>query len=215
MTCDVDSGRRRALALIGTGGLLLAGGCSVLSNAPAPDQYVLTPKSTFDPNLPATRVQLVVDEPFAAYGLNTTRIALTPSPYQLEYFANAAWSDRAPAMVQTLIVESFENSGKIEAISRESVDLRPDYILKTEMREFQAILRGNEPPDVLVQINAKLVAMPQRLIFANNTFEARERASARDLDAVIAAFDLALGTVLKDLIEWTLRTLPPARRQTD
>lgn len=210
MTSDFDAGRRATLRLLGSGSLLFAGGCSVLQSSPAPAQYVLTPKTNFHEGLPTTTVQLVIDEPFAAYGLNTTRIALTPRPYQLEYFADVAWSDRAPAMVQTLMVESFENSGRIGAISRESVDLRPDYILKTEMREFQAIIHGDEPPDVLVQINAKLVTMPRRLIFANSTFESEERAASRDLDAVVTAFDIALGNVLKDLIEWTLRTLPPA-----
>jgi cholesterol transport system auxiliary component len=216
MSMATDRGRRRALGLIGTGllgtgGLWLAGGCSVLGGSPSPAQYVLSPKSTFDEGLPSTRVQLVVDEPFAAYGLNTTRIALAPEDYQLEYFAGVAWSDRAPAMVQTLIVESFENSGRIGAISRESVDLRPDYILKTEMREFEAVIRGDDvPPEVLIQINAKLVAMPRRLIFANNTFESSETAAAREIVAVVTAFDIALGDVLKELIEWTLRTLPPA-----
>lgn len=211
MTSPFDIGRRGALGFLGTGGLMLAGGCSVLSGGPGPEQFVLSPKSTFAPGLPTTSVQLVIDEPFAAYGLNTVRIALEPDDFRLEYFSNVAWSDRAPAMVQTLIVESFENSGKIIAISRQSVDLRPDFILKTEMREFQAVLRGDTvPPDVLVQFNAKIVSMPQRLIFANNTFQSRASAASRDLEAVVIAFDIALGEVLKELIEWTLRTLPPA-----
>ena len=207
---SIDLARRRALGLLGTGALLLTG-CTLPGSSPPPQLFVLSPKSTFAPDLPVTSVQLVVDEPFAAAGLNTARIALAPDDFRLEYFADAAWSDRAPAMVQTLIVESFENSGRILAIARESVDLRPDLILKIEMREFQAVLaEGSAPPDILVQFNAKIVQMPQRLIFANNTFESRANAASRDLEAVVTAFDIALGNVLKELIEWTLRTLPPA-----
>lgn len=203
--------RRQIIQFIGGSGLLAAGGCSLPGSAPPPQLYVLSPKSTFTNTLPMSTAQLVVDEPFAAAGLDTARIALEPDSYRLEYFADAAWSDRAPAMVQTLIVESFENTGKIVAISRESVDLRADFILKTEMREFQATLRGDDmPPEVNVQINAKIVVMPQRLILANNTFQSVEPATARDLEAVVLAFDIALGHVLKDLVEWTLQTMPTA-----
>ncbi|MEZ5669805.1 MAG: ABC-type transport auxiliary lipoprotein family protein [Alphaproteobacteria bacterium] len=202
-------GRRRALGLFGTAGLWAAGGCTLPGDSPPPQLYTLSPKSTFAPDLPLITAQMIVDEPFAAAGLDTARIALAQDAYRLEYFAESAWSDRAPSMVQTLIVESFENSGRIVAIARESTDLRPDFILKTELREFQAQLHGeNEPPSVWVQINAKLVKMPERLIFANNTFEASQYAATRDLEAVVTAFDVALGSVLKDLIEWTLRTLP-------
>lgn len=212
MTKRIDFSRRDTLGLLGTGLLVSSsalGGCSLPGSSPPPQLFTLSPKSTFPADLPATRSQLVVDVPFAAAGLDTARIALAPDEFRVEYFADAAWSDRAPAMVQSLIVESFENSGNIVAISRESVDLRPDFILKTEMREFQAVLRGDDvPPDVLVQLNAKIVVMPQRLIFANNTFEASASANTRDLEAVVQAFDDALGDVLKDLVAWTLQTLP-------
>mgnify|MGYP003345153382 CR=1 FL=1 len=49
--------------------------------------------------------------------------------------------------MQTLIIESLENSGKIVAVGRESVGLRADYILQSDLREFQAELdsRGGAP----------------------------------------------------------------------
>lgn len=210
----IDFSRRDTLGFLGTGlfvspAVAALAGCSLPGSSPPPQLFTLSPKSTFPSDLPVTRSQLVVDVPFAAAGLDTARIALAPDEFRIEYFADSAWSDRAPAMVQSLIVESFENTGNIVAISRESVDLRPDFILKTEMREFQAVLRGEDtPPDVLVQLNAKIVVMPQRLIFANNTFESRASANTRDLEAVVQAFDDALGNVLKDLVAWTLQTLP-------
>ena len=57
---------------------------------------------------------------------------------QIEYYARAQWSDRAPQMVQTLMIESFENSQRIIAVGRDVVGLRADFILKSELREFQA-----------------------------------------------------------------------------
>ncbi len=201
--------RRKILAGLGAlTGIAATGGCSVLSE-PAPALYVLTPKSTFDDLLPHVSWQLIVEQPFAAAGLDTARIAVAPDPTRLDYFADVSWSDYAPAMVQTLIVESFENSERIIAVGRDTIDLRSDFVLKTELREFQAELSGEgQPPNVVIQINAKLVRMPQRIIIANQNFRAQARASSNDIPAVVAAFDDALGSVLKDLISWTLNAPP-------
>jgi cholesterol transport system auxiliary component len=47
------------------------------------------------------------------------------------------WVDTAPRLVQTLLVESFENSRKIIGVGRQSVNLRTDYALIIDLREFQ------------------------------------------------------------------------------
>ena len=44
-------------------------------------------------------------------------------------------------MVQTLLVESFENTGKIVAVARKATDIRADYVLKTDLREFPGRVR--------------------------------------------------------------------------
>ena len=115
-----------------------AGGCTLdgllTSGGPPPRLYVLTPKSTFADDLPHVESQLVVELPIASEGLNTHRIALRDSPLTLDFFANARWTEGAPQMVQTLLVESFENTGKIVSVARQGVDLRADYVLKTELR---------------------------------------------------------------------------------
>ena len=174
---------------------------------------MLTPKSTFASDLPKANWQLTVSKPLAEAGLNTARIALRHSPVTLEYFARANWVDTAPIMVQTLIVESFENSGKIVAIGRQSVSLRADYSLIPELREFQAEYDGASVPVVRVRINAKLVKLPQREIIATITAENKIAAADADLDSVVHAFDTALGKTLKRLVEWTLRTAPPKKRR--
>ena len=173
----------------------------------APQLYTLTPKSTFDEGLPDVEWQLLVESPVAAAGLDSLRVALQSTPLKLDYFANVAWTDRAPQMVQTLIVESFENSGKIVSVGRETIGLRANYVLKTELREFQAeYIDGglNQPPKVNVRMNAKLVEMPRRAIIAGDNFQAYTTADSNNLDAIVGAFDESLGKVLRRLVEWTL-----------
>jgi len=204
---DTWLGRRRLLrAIAALPVAALAPGCSlpVPGQGPPPELFRLTPKSTFREDLPAVDWQLVLEPPVADAGLDTTRIALQRSPTQLEYYARSGWVDRAPLMIQTLMVESFENSKKIVSIGRESIGLRADFILKSELRELEAVYDNGGPPTAWVTVNVKLVQMPRRAIVASKSFTAREPGTADNLPQIIEAFDNALGKVLRHIVEWTL-----------
>lgn len=202
--------RRRVVAgsLAGAAAASLPGCAAVeFISAEPPTLYTLTPKSTFDENLPTVEWQLLIEPPVAATALDTVRISLLSTPFQIDYFADVAWSERAPAMVQTLLVESFENSGRIVSVGRETFGLRADYVLKTELREFQAELYRNErPPPVRVRLNCKLVRMPERVIIAGANFEDMVTPVANTAEGVIQAFDESLGDVMRDVVEWSLVT---------
>ena len=205
-TSSFQPARRQALRTLGVAPLAaLTGACALApGQGPPPILYRLTPKSTFSPDLPTVRWQLILEVPIADAGLNTTRIALFPNPTHLEYYARASWTDRAPEMVQTLMIESFENSGRIVSVGRESVALRADFVLKTELREFQAEYPSPGMPRTHVAINAKLVQMPARTIIGSANFGHMADAAADRLGDIITAYDEALGKVLKRLVEWTL-----------
>jgi cholesterol transport system auxiliary component len=203
------AGRRQVLrAFLAPPLATLAAACEGLvpGKGPPPVLYRLTPKSTFPKDLPTVGWQLVLELPLANAGLSTTRIALYRNPTHLEYYARASWTDRAPSMVLTLMIESFENSGRIVAVGRESVGLRSDFVLKTELREFQSEYYGGDLPTAHVAINAKLVQSANRTIVGSRNFEARHEARADRLEDIIEAFDAALGKSLKKLVEWTLVT---------
>lgn len=203
--------RRKTIRALATGALalMLVAGCSLKlpgSGSP-PRVFVLSPKSTFDDNLPVVDWQLLIDSPIAAAGLDTSRIALRHSLIELQYFADAAWTDASPKMVQRLLIESFENSGKIVSVGRQAVGLRADYILTTELREFQAEYEGKPEgaaPDVHSRINVKLVKMPQRIIVASQTYDYMIPAESPDMISIVHAFDDALGKSLKRIVSWAI-----------
>ncbi len=173
-----------------------------------PQLYVLMRKTTFPADLPKVSRQLLVDTPIAPAEIDTARIALTRSPTTIDYFADAAWSDRAPAMVQSLLIESFEQTGKILSVARDSAVLRADYILMPELRRFEARYENGEaPPTVLVRLLVRLIKMPERLIIGEDIAEARETAAANNMDAIVEAYNEALGSVMKRLVTWTLRSM--------
>jgi len=182
-------------------------GCaSLLGLSPAPHLYRLTPKSSYPANLPHPSVQLLVDVPLAPAGLDTGRIALSRSAVSIDYFADSEWIDRVPLMVQTALLDSFENSKAVTAIDRESVGLRADLILRTEIRHFEAVYNSpNGAPEVWVAISTRLVNPSGRDIVANASFERRQQAKNNDIAQIVLAFDEALGGVMEDIVVWTVR----------
>ncbi len=204
---------RRREALIG--GLLILTGCNILPKVQEPTTlYTLTPKTSFPDDLPSVNWQLVVELPTAAAGIDSSRIALSHDAFTLDYYAKAAWTDNAPGMVQTLLIESFERTGKIVAVGPESAGLRPDYILKIDLREFEANYRGGDPiPTVVVRMSAKLVAMPQRRIVRAIDSDKPVKAAGSKFEDVLNAFDDALGHVLRDIVVFTLTAPSPQANQ--
>lgn len=204
MSAHITGGRLIRVAALALG----LSACTGLmpGSGPAPDLYTLSPKSSFDTALPDVSWQLVVEVPFASGGLATQSIALRSNALELRYFAGARWIERAPRLVQTLLVESFENTGRIVAVGR-AADLRSDFNLKSELREFQAEYESESaPPLIRVRLNAKIVQQPQREIIASANFEATARAAGTNMAGIITAFDEAFGKVLRRVVEWTLIT---------
>jgi len=182
------------------------GGCSLpsLGSGPPPDLYVLSPKSTFSDDIPTVAWQLVVEEPSTAKGIDTDRIAIAPQPLEVKYFGGARWADRAPRMVQQLLIQSFENTKKIVSVGRQSIGLRSDFVLKTELREFQAEKTPEGGTVVRVRVNLKLVRPVLGQIIASESFESVKPAASENIPDIVQAFDDAVGAVLKRAVAWTL-----------
>lgn len=202
--------RRRLLA----GGLALLpalAGCGVLPTpAPPPQLYTLSPKGRIDGGLPSVGWQLGIDRPTAAAAFDTARIAFVREALTIDYYAGVQWIDIVPAMLQRLLVESFENSGKIVAVGRSAIGVRSDYALQTEIREFQAehAGAGETAPRVRVRLACRLVQMPQRAIIAIDSFDHVQPAADSRMLNVVRAFDAALGRAIDDVVRWTLTTPP-------
>jgi cholesterol transport system auxiliary component len=186
-----------------------AGFATLKSVTEPTDRYDLTPKSTYDPSLPTIAAQLVVEEPTAASSVNTDRIAIKPNHYQVQYFPRARWVDRAPLLVQTMLVESFENTGKVAAVGRQAIGLSSDFTLVTDLREFQAAVGEgeNSPIAVTVQLNMKIVQEPLGLIVASKSFMHRVPEVSSEMISVVTAFDTALGKTMRQAVEWTVRRI--------
>lgn len=187
-------------------------GLNTLTSATTPtDLFTLTPKSTFDPALPRLRQQIVVQEPTANAAVNSDRISVQPTPLQVKFLPGVRWIDTAPAIVQTLLIESYENTDKVDAVGRSAVSLRADYLIVTDLREFQAQLRPESGPDtpliVDVTMNMKVVEAVEDRIIASRSFESVVDAASDSPEDIAEAFDGALGRVMRNSVEWSIRRM--------
>jgi cholesterol transport system auxiliary component len=123
----------------------------------------------------------------------------------VDYVALAFWIDRAPSMLQTLIVQSFRNSGRIAQVGMTRDRLRPQFQLAADLRAFQ-LNRGDGAELGRVRLDVQLLRMPQRDPVGSESLAADWTPASTGIDPVVSAFDEATGKVLKDLVAWTLRT---------
>ena len=201
MTFALD---RRAL-FAGASGFVIAG-CSNLVGPPsAPKLYVLEPALPRD--LPGGKVNwaLSIQMPEGSGGLDSERIAILMPPSGMDYYADSAWTDHLPILVQSALLEAFETCGRIDAVARDSDSARADYILSTDLRDFEARLdQAQGAPVAMVRIGARLVNARTREIVGYTSSSRELPASVNSVEAAVEALNSAFGGVLAQLVPWVL-----------
>lgn len=202
---------RRSLALI-LMPLLVAAACSpqidLFNSGPPPRLFNLTPPGGGGARTEGVGWALFIEDPTSSGALDSDRIAVRPSANEMKYFADARWIDRAPRMFRSLLVQSFEGSGRLEAVTAEVTGVPYDYSLKVELRDFQAeVFDQTEIPTVSVRIHVKIIRKAPIGLVGVTSIESRERAAGGDIEAVIEAFDRAADRALRDIVNWTFKAI--------
>jgi cholesterol transport system auxiliary component len=184
--------------------LLLLGGCAALRGNPEPYAVYAPPPAAVakSSTAPATW-QLVVDLPRASDALSGNRIAVMPTAGVIQVYPDARWRDPVPQLVQGLLVQAFEDSGRISGVAAAGAGLRADYSLALELRAFGIAYR-DAGPDAVVEVSAKLLDENSRRVVAARVFDATLPAGGEGAAAAAAAIGQALDRMLPALVDWTL-----------
>jgi len=187
---------------------MMAGCGSLLGPSnPPPQIYRLSPDMTSPPGGTPVPWQLAVARPDTTETLDTDRIALLRGSL-MDYYADAQWNDTATRLVQSLLVEAFEKSGRVQTAPTASAGLRADLTLTSELRDFEAQYDSESgAPLVVIDIQAKLLDARGQVI-ASDSSRQTARASQNSVAAVVAAFDQAMGAALSQIVGWTLQATP-------
>lgn len=157
---------------------------------------------------------LVVGKPLASEALDSSSIAVRPQPGELQAYADAQWSDPAPDMLQTALVQAFEDSGKIASVGRQSAGLHGDLALLLDLRRFESVYDDPaRPPSAVIEVQAKLLANSGNRVLATKNFLVTVPARDKEIPQVVDAFRSALTDLVGQMVAWTLVTgqaQPPA-----
>ena len=162
--------------------------------------------------------QLLVDEPDAPDQLSGPRIVYAPGDGSYGVYAGVRWTERAPVLLQSLLVRGFEDSGRIVGVGRTSSSLAGDFVLLSDLRAFQAEIVDGEPR-VRVVLSARLLRASSNHAVATRLFAREVPLPGRDVESAIAGFTDTLSTLVPELVDWALTageanwasSQPPAR----
>ena len=203
---------RRALIVTGASAIALTACSSIIGPPEAAPLYML--KAAVLPARGGPRVgwQLSIVLPQAPDSLDTTRIVLVQPGNQMDYYANSSWQDPLPMMVQRALIEAFEGSGRIAGVGRDTDGLKSDYLLETDIRDFQA--RYDTPdasPTAVVRISAKLISAHGRVIVQEKIVQGEAAAGQNSVPSVVQAFNQAFNETLGQIVAWALSAPSPVK----
>ncbi len=184
--------------------LLSACGGLLPKGALAPDVYTLNAPQ-FAANTQAPLPYAVeISLPQVVPGLNTDRIALRQGQNQIDYYADARWGGDLNTVVQAALVDSFDRSGVFKSASNDVSQVKSDYTLALEIRDFQAEYRnGDSVPTAHLRVNATLIDSATKKVIAAKMYEETAPAAANRQAAIVAAFDAAFQKMAFSIIQDT------------
>ena len=128
---------------------------------------------------------------------------VAPSPGQLKPLEEGQWADSVPKLVQTKMVESFENAG-FAHVGKATDGFTPDVQLLLEIRSFEVSLAA--PSAAQIEVSAKLLGADGK-IADERSFRATAPAPGVESPAAAAALNDAFQTIARDIVVWAQATI--------
>jgi cholesterol transport system auxiliary component len=183
--------------------LTLLGGCSILPQS-APLQIYLLPSHASAPSAgAAVDWSLRINQPQASQALDNARIAVLAQDNLISSYAGSRWSDPAPRLLRNHLLNSFQNDGRVRALSSDDDSLQADFSLGGELQAFQTEYQQGEVR-VLIRLQARLIDSRSQRIIASQRFEVRQAVADPQVPAVVVAFGQASDQLAAQLLNWTL-----------
>ncbi|WP_284758204.1 ABC-type transport auxiliary lipoprotein family protein [Agrobacterium sp. fls2-241-TYG-188a] len=177
-------------------------GCGGSAKNDTFDLSVSSPQVSQAPSLKSR--QLLIADPTALKALDSENIVVRLSGSEVQYLANSQWSDKLPRMVQSKLVEAFEDTGKLGGVGRPGQGLAIDYQVVTDIRAFEVDTTKNI---AYIEISVKLLNDKNGTVRAQEVFRSSARVSGSGNANLVKALDNAFASSSREIVNWTLRSL--------
>ena len=161
----------------------------------------------------AADASLRVAHPLAGPGLGTSQIVLLQPDHRLSVYAASAWAADAPALVESLAVETLRQSGHWRSVEDAESPFPSDYLLQISIRRFDADYAGGKDsaPTVRVTLDCTLGKEDGRDILATFIASGSVVAAANRLGDVVAAFQQATDAAMASLSQRASAAVGPGK----
>lgn len=180
--------------------MLALGACSGLKREKQRETYDITAPREFSGLRKGRRAQILIKEPTALKAVDSDRIIVKPDRNVVTYLSGAQWTDTVPKLVQTKLVESFENAGVTRATSKPGDGLVIDYQLVIDIRQFE-VFDG----DAVIELSIKLLRDSNGVVRETRIFRASKAAKGIKAEDYVTAFDLAFDEIAQEIVRWVVR----------
>lgn len=147
---------------------------------------------------------LKVGRPEASEAYRTRDMRYVNEPYQLGTFVKHAWVARPTNMLESLLVQSLQNTGYYRAVVNHQDSADTTFRLNTTLLALEQNFL-NRPSQVHVVIKATLVNESNDKIIASKRFSKTSPTKANTPYAGVIAANEAVKSVLQDIARFAVR----------
>jgi len=189
------------------GALSTLSGCAAISSinsAAAPlDTYDLRPAAGSTSGGRRSRT-LLVAKPQASAALATDRIMIKPDAVSVTYLPDARWVDEVPAVVQSLLIRSISETGRIAYVGRSDAGPIPDKALLVRIDAFEVNALENGAFSVTVDLDLTLINDSNQRVVASRRFSQTDQVASDEVTEIVAAFQNVLNDLLPAMSDWAI-----------
>jgi len=188
-------------------GLLSLGACTVFpeSQALGVYQFPQPPAATTNGSSQRLPLSLRIDTPQTGYAYSGPRIMVQTADNQLLSYKAVRWSDPVPVLLREYLAVSFQRRGNLGSVTTDEHALYADVHLGTNLRRFQLVDSGT--PQVLIELDARLVNPDSRRIYVSHSFTVRQPVASTQITDVVEGYGQATEELTGQLLAWATQQL--------
>lgn len=180
-------------------------GCGTLFGSAPVDTYDLAVAPVQAHLRAHHRIQLLIPEPVALKMFDGQNIVVRNGPASIAYLKGAQWGDRLSKIVQSGLIQAFEDTGRVGGVGGPGQGLAIDDQVVTEIREFS--IDTTTGGTAVVEIAAKILNDRNGVVRATHVFTATVPVGGNANSDYVAALQSAFDNVTGQIVTWTLKAL--------
>ncbi len=151
--------------------------------------------------------QLAIPDPTSLLAYDSEKILTQLPTGELQGIGDVKWADTVSKLIQTKLIQSFENTGALGEVKRPIEGSSPEEQLLIEIRSFQIETKPGRAANA--EITAKLVTGEGHVLGAK-VFDAKVPVASQDEAEAAKGLNEAFQKIASSLISWTRSTLASA-----